>query len=171
MGSLGTFSVVPLDLDGDPRQLRMWYSSWYGEADLCEATCLWCVPRQVFCFSSFFRFAPFKPWERRAPMIAFVTGLPPPITRMNNIRALRTARQNRMAVKGKARWRWPCLRETAYPLFASQPVVLWNRHCVREARFRRTCFALRRASDRTLRFHFHHAEAPLFLSGTEGGLL
>jgi hypothetical protein len=49
--------------------------------------------------------------------------------------------------------------------------VLWIRHCAREVRFRRTCFALRRASDRTLRFHFHHAEALLFHSGTEGGLL
>ena len=169
MGSLGTFSVVPLDLDGHPRQLRMWYSSWYGEADFCGATYLWCVPLPVFCFFSFLRFAPFKPWPRRAPMIAFVTGLPPP--RMINIRALKTARQNRMAVKGKARWRWPSPRETAYPLFTSGPVVLWIRHCVRETRFRRTGFALRRASDRTLRFHFHHAEAPLFLSGTEGGLL
>jgi hypothetical protein len=49
--------------------------------------------------------------------------------------------------------------------------VLWIRHCVREARFRRTCFALRRASDRILGFHFQHPEAPLFHSGTEGGLL
>jgi hypothetical protein len=171
MGSLGTSSVVPLDLDGDPRQLRMWYSSWYGEADFCGATGLWCVPLQVFCFSSFSRFAPFKSQGRRAPMIAFVTGLPPPITRMNNIRALRTARQNRMAVRGKARWRWPYPRETAYPLFTSPAVVLWIRHCVREARFRRTGFALRRASDPTLRFHFHHAETPLFHPGTEGGLL
>jgi len=171
MGSLSTSCVVPLDLDGDPRQLRMWYSSWYGEADFCGATCSWCVPRQVFCFFSFLRFAPFKPWPRRAPMIAFVTGLPPPITHRNNIRALRTARQNRMAVKGKARLRWPCPRETAYPLFTSRPVALRIPHCVRETRFRRTGFALQRASDRTLRFHFHHAEAPLFLSGTEGGLL
>ena len=171
MGSLSTSRVFPLDLDGYPRQLRMWYSSWYGEADFCGAKCPWCVPLQRLPFSSFSRFAPFKSWGRRAPMIAFITGLRPPITRMNNIRALRTARQNRMAVKGKARWRRPCPRETACPLFTSRPVVFWIRHCVREARFRRTCFALRRASDRTLRFHFHHAEAPLFHSGTEGGLL
>ena len=149
----------------------MWYSSWYGEADFSGATYLWCVPPQVFCFFSFLRFAALKPWPRRAPMIVFVTGLPPPFTRLNNIRTLKTARQNRMAVKGKALWRWPCPRETAYPLFISRPVVLRIRHCAREARFRRTCFAHRRASDCTLRFYFHHAEAPLFHSGTEGGLL
>lgn len=144
----------------------MWYSSWYGEADFCGARCPWCVPLRLFSFSSFSRFAPFKSRERRAPMIAFANRPPRPIPH-------RTARQSRMARKGKARWSWPWPRETACPLFTSSAVASWIRHCVREALFCQTGFALRRASDRTLGYHlqhFQHSEAPLFHSGTEGGL-
>lgn len=171
MGSLGTFRVVPLDLDGDPRQLRMWYSSWYREADFCGARCPWCVPLKRSSFSSLSRFAPFKSLERHAPMIAYANGPPPPITRMIDTRAPRTARQNRMVMKGKARWSWPWPRETACLLFTSPAVVSCIRHCVREALFCQTGFARRRASDRILGFHFQYPEAPLFHFGTEGGLL
>jgi hypothetical protein len=149
----------------------MWYSSWYGEADFCEMRYPWYVPLNLFCFSSFSRFAPSKLWERRAPMIAFANGPPPLPTHMIRTRVLRATRRNRMAVKGKTRWNWPWPRETACQLFTSPAVVSSIRHCVRDALLCQTGFDLQRASDRTLRIHFQHPEAPLFHSGTEGGLL